>query len=206
LAVYLSEQMATRLAAEAERLGATRSGLVEAALERFLESKIDVDDTASVAHQLGSLKNQLEGLSRELRAVNEIVALNARFTLAMAPMPSAAAQREACRRGSARFDEFASQVERRMQSGTSLLQETLDRRSAPGRTGSFGVGGLTFALPSLRLSCPTLTSERHHIPPPPGNAARDQFSRMGQSLSIGVFAKSTTQSNPVRSVTYRDQC
>jgi hypothetical protein len=50
----------------------------------------------------------------------------------MAPMLSTAAQSQACRRGSARFDEFATQVERRVQSGTPLLQETLDRLSATG--------------------------------------------------------------------------
>jgi hypothetical protein len=86
-----------------------------------------------VAHLLGSLSCQVESLSRELRAVNEIVALHARFTLAMAPMLTTAAQSHACKRGSTRFDEFAMQVQRRVQSGTSLLQETVDRVSATDR-------------------------------------------------------------------------
>jgi predicted DNA-binding protein len=140
ISIHLSEQMAARLAAAAGRPGATRSGLVEAALERLLESDADAGDAASVAHLLGSLRCQLESLSRELRAVNEIVALHARFTLAMAPMLPAAAQSQACKRGSARFDEFATQVERRVQSGTSVLQETLDRQSAAARKDDSGVG------------------------------------------------------------------
>jgi len=140
ISIHLSEQMAARLAAAAERPGATRSGLVEAALERFLESDADAGDAASVAHLVGSLRCQLESLSRELRAMNEIVALHARFTLAMAPMLPTAAQSQACKRGSARFDEFATQVDRRVQSGTSLLQETLDRLSATGRKDDSGVG------------------------------------------------------------------
>jgi predicted DNA-binding protein len=140
ISIHLSEQIATRLAAAAERPGATRSGLVEAALERFLESDADAGDAASVAHLLGPLRCQLESLSRELKAVNEIVALHARFTLAMAPMLPTAAHSQACKRGSARFDEFATQVERRMQSGTSLLQETLDRLSATDCKDDSGVG------------------------------------------------------------------
>ncbi len=40
--VYLSEQMATRLAEAAKRPGATKSALVEAALDLFLGSDDDV--------------------------------------------------------------------------------------------------------------------------------------------------------------------
>jgi hypothetical protein len=39
----------------------------------------------------------------------------------------AATQHGACRLGAARFDEFATQVERRLQRGSSLMQETIDR-------------------------------------------------------------------------------
>jgi hypothetical protein len=49
--VYLSEQMATRLAAAAKRPGATKSALVEAALDGFLGSDDDVGDSATVAPQ-----------------------------------------------------------------------------------------------------------------------------------------------------------
>ena len=43
--VYLSEHMAVRLAAAAKRPGATKSGLVEAALDRFLGSDDDIGDS-----------------------------------------------------------------------------------------------------------------------------------------------------------------
>jgi hypothetical protein len=42
------------------------------------------------------------------------------------PLP-AEALRAACALGSERFDEFATQVWRRVQSGTSLVHETVDR-------------------------------------------------------------------------------
>jgi hypothetical protein len=74
--VYLSEQMAARLAEAAKRPGATKSGLVEAALDRFLGSDDDVGDTATVARRLSGLSHQLEQLDRNLRIANETVALH----------------------------------------------------------------------------------------------------------------------------------
>lgn len=133
IGIHLSEQMAARLATAAERPGVTRSALVEAALERFFDSDDDAGDVASVTQLLGSLIRQLETLSSEVRAVKEVVALHARFDLAIAPMLPAEAQSHACKRGSARFDEFAMQVQRRLRSGRSLLQETADRLSATDR-------------------------------------------------------------------------
>jgi Ribbon-helix-helix protein, copG family len=133
IGIHLSEQMAARLATAAERPGVTRSALVEAALELFFDSDGSAGDAASVTQLLGSLTRQLETLSSEVRAVKEIVALHARFDLAMAPMLPAEAQSQACKRGSARFDEFATQVQRRLQSGRSLLQETVDCLSATER-------------------------------------------------------------------------
>jgi hypothetical protein len=132
IGVYLSEQMAARLAAAAKRPGATKSALVEAALAQFLGSD-DETDNIPVDRRLSLMSRQLEELDRGLRIVNETVALQARFHLAVTPVLSAADQRAACLLGSERFDEFATQVWRRVQSGTSLVQETTDRLSTPKR-------------------------------------------------------------------------
>ena len=70
------------------------------------------------------MSRQLEQLDRDLRIVNESVALQARYQLAVTPPLPAAALRAACVLGSERFDEFATQVGRRVQLGTSLVQET----------------------------------------------------------------------------------
>ncbi|WP_316207551.1 MULTISPECIES: MFS transporter [unclassified Bradyrhizobium] len=52
-------------------------------------------------------------------------------------MLSSSAQRAACRLGSARFDEFAAQVETRVQAGRSLIGETIERARAQAlQTGS----------------------------------------------------------------------
>jgi ribbon-helix-helix CopG family protein len=126
IGVYLSEQMAARLAAAAKRPGASKSALVEAALAQFFGSDDD-SDNLPVDRRLSLMCRQLEQLDRDLRVVNESVALQARYQLAVTPPLPAAALRAACALGSERFDEFATQVWRRVQSGTSLVHETVDR-------------------------------------------------------------------------------
>ena len=125
--VYLSEQMAARLAAAAKRPGATKSALVEAALDRFLGSDDDIGDAATVARRLAGLSSQLEQLDRNLRIANETAALHARFHLAVTPLLPAAAQGSACALGAERFEEFAAQVRRRVDLGIPLMRETIDR-------------------------------------------------------------------------------
>src|SRR6266571_9533534 len=110
--VYLSEQMAARLAEAAKRPGATKSALVEAALDRFLGSDNDIGDTATVAHHLAGLSRQLEELDRNLRIANETAALHARFHLAVTPPMPAGELGTACAVGAERFEEFVAQVGR----------------------------------------------------------------------------------------------
>jgi len=125
--VYLSERMAARLAEAAKRPGVSKSALVEAALERFLGSDDDIGNTAGVGHHLAGLSRQIEQLDRNLRIANETVALHARFHLAVTPLLPVAAQGAACALGAQRFEEFAAQVERRVDRGIPLIRETIDR-------------------------------------------------------------------------------
>ena len=125
--VYLSEAMAARLAEAARRPGATKSALVEAALERFLGSDDDVGDIAGVGRHLAGLSRQIEQLDRNLRVANETVALHARFHLAVTPILPVATQGAACALGAQRFEEFAAQVGRRVDHGISLIAETIGR-------------------------------------------------------------------------------
>ena len=131
--VYLSKQMAARLAAAARRPGASKSALVEAALAQFLGDDDDVD-YIPVERRLSLMNHQLERLDQNLKVINEIVALQARYQLAVSPPLPAAALRAACALGAERFDEFATQVGRRVQSGASLMQETMDRLGKERRT------------------------------------------------------------------------
>jgi MFS family permease len=135
IGVYLSGGMAARLAEAATRPGVSKSALVEQALDRLLGSEEDFSDTATLARQFAAMSGQLKQLDRNLRIVNETVALHARFHLAVTPLLPAAAQEAACALGAERFEEFAAQVDRRVDRGVLLIQETIDRvspvRAAP---------------------------------------------------------------------------
>jgi hypothetical protein len=139
IGVYLSEQLAARLAAAAKRPGASKSAIVEAALAQFLCGDDEVD-YIPVDRRLSLMSRQLERLDQNLRIVNETVALQARYQLAVTPPLPAAALRAACELGSERFEEFAAQVGRRMQLGTSLMQETMDRLGNKQETAADGLG------------------------------------------------------------------
>jgi len=152
--VYLSKRTATRLQTAAKRGGTTKSALVEAALNRFLDAD-DMGDAALLTDRLAELSGQVGQLDRDLGIVSEIVALHARFHLAVTPELPVAAQGNACKRGSARFDEFAAQVERRLQRGTSLMQETIDRLD-PARPDGSRVG----LDPDVTSGVPPIAYER----------------------------------------------
>jgi MFS family permease len=130
IGVYLSEGMAARLAEAATRPGVTKSALVETALDRLLGSDEDPSNTATLARQFATMSGQLKQLDRNLRIVNETVALHARFHLAVTPLFPAASQAAACALGAERFEEFAAQVERRVDRGVPLIRETIDRTNA----------------------------------------------------------------------------
>ena len=134
--VYLSEPTAARLTAAAQHPGATKSALVEAALDRFLGSDDEVCDTATVARCLSGMSRQLDQLERDLRIVNETVALHARFHLATTPPMPAGALHSACMLGAERFEELAAQVGRHIDLGTPLIQETIERVAARNATSS----------------------------------------------------------------------
>src|SRR6267143_3538166 len=128
--VYLSECMAARLAEAAKHPRATKSALVEAALDRYFGSDDAIGDTAAVSRHLAGLSRQLEELDRNLRIANETAALHARFHLAVTPLMPIGEQGAACALGAERFEEFAAQVRRRADLGVSLIHETIDRGSA----------------------------------------------------------------------------
>jgi len=131
--VQLSEQIIERLKAAAERQGATKTAIVEAVLDNFLSAPIDalesVKDGATL-RRLNWMSRQLEQLERDLRIVNEIVALHARYHLTVTPPLPSSQQPAACALGLERFEAFAVQVGRRVHLGAPLMRETLDRLCA----------------------------------------------------------------------------
>jgi predicted DNA-binding protein len=130
ITVRLSEDMVERLEAAAERRGASKAALMEAALQRFLATESDTVDDATL---LRRMSGQLEQLDRDLRIVNETVALHARYYLSITPPLPQAHQRTACALGRERFEALAMQIGRRLHLGTSLMRETMDQLTATKR-------------------------------------------------------------------------
>jgi MFS family permease len=156
--VYLSEGVAARLAEAAKNPRATKSAVVEAALDRYFGSDDDISDTATVARHLAGLSRQLEDLDRNLRIANETAALHARFHLAVTPLLPTGELGAACALGAERFEEFATQVGRRVDLGVPLIRETIDRVGATRTTpatpaeGEPSGSGATFCEPGLQAS------------------------------------------------------
>jgi predicted transcriptional regulator len=127
ITVRLSEDMVERLEAAAERRGASKAALMEAALQRFLATESDTADDATL---LRRMSGQLGQLDRDLHIVSETVALHARYHLSNTPPLPQAHQRTACALGRERFEAFATQVGGRLHLATSLMRETMDELTA----------------------------------------------------------------------------
>jgi predicted transcriptional regulator len=130
ISVQLSEEVFASLEAAAEQRGTTKTAIVEAALSQFLANGAETNDDSALRRRLEWMSRQLEQLERELRIVNETVALHARFHLTVTPPIPQPHQRAACLLGLERFEVFAAQVGSRVHLGTPLMRETMDRLSA----------------------------------------------------------------------------
>jgi hypothetical protein len=131
--VRLSEQIIERLKAAAERHGTTKTAIVEAVLDNSLSCDGDalesIEDAATL-RRLNWMSRQLEQLERDLRIINETVALHARYHLTVTPPLPSPQQPAACALGRERFEAFAAQVGRRVHLGAPLMRETIDRLCA----------------------------------------------------------------------------
>lgn len=130
ISVQLKEQTVERLQVAADRPGASKAAIVEAALERFLDPDSETIAAAALLRRLNWISGQLEQLERNLEIVNEAVALHAQYHLSVTPPLPQSQQRDACALGLERFEIFAAQVARRVHLGTPLMRETMNRLSA----------------------------------------------------------------------------
>ena len=127
ISVRLSEAVVERLEAAAQRPGASKTKIVESAIDRFLDPGAETIDDATLLRRLDCMSRQLEQLEHDLRIVNETVAFHARYHLAVTPPLPQSQQPAACALGLERFEVFAAQVERRIHLGTPLMKETMER-------------------------------------------------------------------------------
>jgi hypothetical protein len=173
ITVQISEQIFDRLEAAAQAPGTTKAAIVEAALNRFLDPAAEIVDDAALMRRLNSVSGQLDQLQRDLKLVNETVALHARYHFAVTPPMPQSLQRAACQLGLERFEVFAEQIQGRAELNTPLIQETLDRLSERGRD------------TSARNADPSPTSGRPHINPIPEVSA---LLKASQNLQLAAAA------------------
>jgi hypothetical protein len=131
ISAHLSAHIAKRLEAAARRPGASKTAIIEAALDQFLSLEGEANDSATILQRLDGISCQLEQLDRDLKIVSETVALHARYQLAITPPLPQSEHAAACALGLGRFEVFATQVGNRVQLGMPLIRETIDRLSAP---------------------------------------------------------------------------
>jgi hypothetical protein len=89
LSVYLSDNVAERLALAASRPGTNRSAIVNAALDRFLNPQRDPSGDAALVRRLDRMSGQLNRIDRDLSVAVETIALFVRYYLTITPpLPS----------------------------------------------------------------------------------------------------------------------
>jgi predicted transcriptional regulator len=180
ISVQLSEKIFERLEAAAEQAGATRTAIVEAALNDFLSAGIETTEQATV-RRLNWMSRQLEQLERDLRIVNETCALHARYHLTVAPAMPPSEQGAACLLGEERFEVFAAQVGRRVHLGTPLMQEAIDQLSAtnPDLFASEIAEGAPLGAPKREFNQRTSATSSSNTEPLPRAAAWEGGSNGG---------------------------
>jgi hypothetical protein len=130
LTVYLTNPVADRLELASVRKRTSKSALVNEALDRMLNAQRDETHEAGQARRLDRLAKQFASYERNQSVVLETLALFIRYYLTVtAPMPKS--EQDASRLvGNQRFEAFVAQVGKRLASGTSTMNEAMERDSA----------------------------------------------------------------------------
>jgi hypothetical protein len=129
LSVYLSDNVAERLALAAKRPGTNKSAIVDTALDRFLSPERDPSGDAALVRRLDRMSNQLDRVDRDLSVLAETIALFVRYYLTITPPLPSGDQDAARALGRDRFEMFVVQVGKRVASGGRLVADVMQRVS-----------------------------------------------------------------------------
>jgi hypothetical protein len=129
--IRLTEQLYERLSSATTRPGLGKSMVVEAALERFLNPALSVEDV--VQERFDHMDVRFDRLEHDVRMMAETVALHARYHLSVMPPMPQSRQQEAALLGDERFMVLVEQVDSRVRLGRPLMHETIDRLNSRGR-------------------------------------------------------------------------
>lgn len=123
LNLSLPVEMLSRINDLADRKRLTRSAVVEAAVDSFLSPDHADMQEAALTRRLDRLSRQFARLERDQRITAETLALFVRFWLTITPPIASQEQAAAQAKGRERFEGFVETVGRRVQKGTSFLDE-----------------------------------------------------------------------------------
>ena len=121
IAVYVTGDVAARLAMAAKRPGTSKSKIVNDALDRFLDPARDQVLAANIVEGQRHLSQEVRHLHRDLDIVAETLALWLRYFLTVTPPLPAGDQEPARLIGRQRFDVFIREIARRKPSDKRYL-------------------------------------------------------------------------------------
>ncbi|MEP6828543.1 MAG: hypothetical protein ABJA10_10765, partial [Aestuariivirga sp.] len=125
--IYLSRSVADRLELACKRPGATKSALIDKALDRLLSPERDQTSEAGLLRRLDRMSKQLSEINRNQQIVVESLALFIRYYLTITPPLPKSEQEPARGLGNQRFEFFIAQVGKRLAGGQNIVGEVLER-------------------------------------------------------------------------------
>lgn len=121
--VYFPPEVLRQLIDLSDRKRVSRSSIVEAAVTSFLSPDGADRTEAALTRRLDRLSRQVQRLERDVTIGTETLALFIRFWLTVTPPIPAEAQTSAQLKGRERYENFVETLGRRLNKGTTLLQD-----------------------------------------------------------------------------------
>jgi hypothetical protein len=136
IGIYLTDDVSRRLD-RAVRAGGTKSDIVNAALERFLDPASAMGPDAEVVARLDAQMKLLRRIRREVEVTAETFALFVRYFLMITPPLPESEQEEARQLGRARLEVFLKEVGRRVASDGGWTRDVLQTAARTRGAGGF---------------------------------------------------------------------
>ena len=137
IGVYLTDDVARHLR-RAVRAGGTKSDIVNAALERFLDPASVKGPYAEVLARLDAQRKRLRRIGREVEVIAEAFALFVRYFLMVTPPRPESEQEEARQLGRARLNVFLRAVGRRVASDGGWARDVMQTAAQARGDDDFG--------------------------------------------------------------------
>ena len=177
LHVYISTKIFRELLARSAPRGASRSAVVEHALQLYFEGELRARHESPLIRRMDKLQSQLVEQSRSVDLTAEILAAFARMYLMFTPPLPPEQQQEARALGNQRFEFFRDELHRDLASGGSLLGDFLRAKES----GFFTEEEMS-ALRASRVPDPSRSSDA-----PPSADPNGDIPDFPEEMSNGEF-------------------